>query len=129
VICDAGMHDLIRPALYGAYHRIWPAATDGGVQGAAPDEEGWTGPAITCDVVGPICESGDFLAKDRKLPPVKRGDLLAVFSAGAYGYVMSSNYNTFPRPAEVLVSGGSGKLVTRRQTYDDVLAAESIETF
>ncbi len=129
IICDAGMHDLIRPALYGAYHRIWPAATDPGVKGAAPDEEQWTGPAITCDVVGPICESGDFLAKDRRLPPVKRGDLLAVFSAGAYGYVMSSNYNTFPRPAEILVSGGASRLVTRRQTYDDVLAAEKIETF
>ncbi|HTF55656.1 MAG TPA: diaminopimelate decarboxylase, partial [Planctomycetota bacterium] len=77
---------------------------------------------------GPICESGDFLAKDRRLPPVKRGDLLSVFSAGAYGYVMSSNYNTFPRPAEVLVSGAAARLVTRRQTYDDVLATESIET-
>jgi diaminopimelate decarboxylase len=129
VICDAGMHDLIRPALYGAYHRIWPAATDPGVQGPAPDEEQWTGLAISCDVVGPICESADFLAKDRKLPPVKRGDLLAVFSAGAYGYVMSSNYNTFPRPAEVLVSGSGAKVVTRRQTYDDVLAAETLESF
>ena len=128
VICDAGMHDLIRPALYGAYHRIWPAATDPAVQGEAPDEEKWTGAAVSCDVVGPICESGDFLAKDRRLPPVKRGDLLSVFSAGAYGYVMSSNYNTFPRPAEVLVSGAAARLVTRRQTYDDVLATESIET-
>jgi diaminopimelate decarboxylase len=129
VICDAGMHDLIRPALYGAYHRIWPVATDPSVQGAAPDEEQWTGPASTCDIVGPICESSDFLAKDRRLPPVKRGDLLAVFSAGAYGYVMSSNYNTFPRPAEVLVSGAASRVVTKRQTYDDVLAAETIETF
>jgi diaminopimelate decarboxylase len=129
IICDAGMHDLIRPALYGAYHRIWPAATDPGVQGPAPDEEQWTLPAMACDVVGPICESADFLAKDRRLPPVHRGDLLAVFSAGAYGYVMSSNYNTFPRPAEVLVSGAASRLVTKRQTYDDVLAAETIETF
>ncbi len=129
VICDAGMHDLIRPALYGAYHRIWPAATDPDVKGEPPDEERWQGPAATCDVVGPICESADFLAKDRKLPPVKRGDLLAVFSAGAYGYVMSSNYNSFPRPAEVLVSGAASRLVTKRQTYDDVLAAEVIESF
>ena len=129
VICDAGMHDLIRPALYGAYHRIWPVATDPGVQGGAPDEEAWTGAAVPCDIVGPICESSDFLAKDRRLPPVKRGDLLAVFSAGAYGFAMASNYNSFPRPAEVLVSGGATRLVTRRQTYDDVVAAETIESF
>ena len=129
IICDAGMHDLIRPALYGAYHRIWPAATDPSVQGEAPDEEKWAGPAAACDVVGPICESGDFLAKDRRLPPLKRGDLLAVFSAGAYGYVMSSNYNSYPRPAEVLVSGGMARVVTRRQTYDDLLATETIESF
>ncbi|HEU4338718.1 MAG TPA: diaminopimelate decarboxylase [Planctomycetota bacterium] len=129
IICDAGMHDLIRPALYGAYHRIWPAITDPAVQGGAPDEEQWTNPAVSCDIVGPICESADFLAKDRRLPPVRRGDLLAVFSAGAYGYVMSSNYNSFPRPAEVLVSGAAARLVTKRQTYDDVLAAEVIEGF
>jgi diaminopimelate decarboxylase len=129
IICDAGMHDLIRPALYGAYHRIWPAATDPSVQGEAPDEEKWSGPAVTCDVVGPICETSDFLAKDRRLPPLKRGDLLSVFSAGAYGYVMSSNYNSYPRPAEVLVSGAAARLVTRRQTYDDLLATETIETF
>ena len=129
IICDAGMHDLIRPALYGAYHRIWPANTDPSVQGGAPDEEQWTKPAVSCDIVGPICESADFLAKDRRLPPVHRGDLLAVFSAGAYGYVMSSNYNSFPRPAEVLVSGGATRLVTKRQTYDDVLAGEVIESF
>ena len=129
VICDAGMHNLIRPALYGAYHRIWPIATDPGVQGEPPDEETWAGRTVPCDIVGPICESGDFLAKDRRLPPVKRGDLLAVFSTGAYGYVMASNYNTFPRPAEVLVSGGAGKLVTRRQTYDDILATEIVESF
>jgi len=129
IICDAGMHDLIRPALYGAYHRIWPANTDPSVQGGAPDEEQWTKPAVSCVIVGPICESADFLAKDRRLPPVHRGDLLAVFSAGAYGYVMSSNYNSFPRPAEVLVSGGATRLVTKRQTYDDVLAGEVIESF
>jgi diaminopimelate decarboxylase len=129
IICDAGMHDLIRPALYGAYHRIWPAASAPTLQGPAPDEEQWTGPAVSCDVVGPICESADFLAKDRRLPPVQRGDLLAVFSAGAYGFVMASNYNSFPRPAEVLVSGAQSRVVTKRQTYDDVLAAEKIETF
>jgi diaminopimelate decarboxylase len=129
VICDAGMHTLIRPALYSAYHRIWPAATDPSIEGGPPDEEQWPGKTLTCDVVGPICESADFLAKDRRLPPVKRGDLMAVFSAGAYGYVMSSNYNTFPRPAEVLVSGGASRVVTKRQTYDDILAAETIETF
>ena len=129
IICDAGMHDLIRPALYGAYHRIWPAASVPTLQGPAPDEEQWTGPAVSCDVVGPICESADFLAKDRRLPPVQRGDLLAVFSAGAYGFVMASNYNSFPRPAEVLVSGSQARVVTKRQTYDDVLAGEKIESF
>ncbi|MBI4565015.1 MAG: diaminopimelate decarboxylase [Planctomycetes bacterium] len=128
VICDAGMNDLIRPALYGAYHRIWPAATDGSVSGEAPDEERWPGPAVASDVVGPICESGDFLAKDRRLPLVRRGDLLAVFSAGAYGYVMASHYNSYPKPAEVLVRGTQARVVSRRETYEDVIAAERIES-
>jgi diaminopimelate decarboxylase len=76
------------------------------------------------DVVGPICESGDFLARDRWLPPVRRGDLLAVFSAGAYGHTMSSNYNARPRACEVLVSGERFRVVRRRETYDDLILAE-----
>jgi diaminopimelate decarboxylase len=76
------------------------------------------------DVVGPVCESGDFLAKDRSLPPLDRGDLLAVFSAGAYGMVMSSNYNTRPRAAEILVDGESARLARRRETYEDLVEQE-----
>jgi diaminopimelate decarboxylase len=107
VIVDAGMNDLIRPALYDAVHRIEPVA-------ALAGEPTW------CDVVGPICESGDFLGKDRPLPAVKRGDLLAVMTAGAYGYAMSSTYNLRPRAAEVLVSGGEATLVRRRETWEDL---------
>ena len=75
-------------------------------------------------MVGPVCESGDFLAKDRYLPPVQRGDLLAVFSAGAYGFVMASQYNSRPRPPEILVSADTFKTVRRRETYDDLLRGE-----
>jgi diaminopimelate decarboxylase len=78
------------------------------------------------DVVGPICESGDYLAKGRALPPTKRGDLLAVFTAGAYGFAMSSNYNNRPRAPEILVDGGSYKVIRRRETYEDVVALEQI---
>jgi diaminopimelate decarboxylase len=80
------------------------------------------------DVVGPICESGDFLAQNREIAPVKEGDLLAVMSAGAYGFVMASNYNTRPLPAEILVTGATAQLVRKRQTLDDVLAGEIIPT-
>jgi diaminopimelate decarboxylase len=120
------MTDLIRPSLYGAYHRIWPVETDATVEGDAPDEETWTGAATVADVVGPICESGDFFAKDRRLPPLRKGQLLAVFSAGAYGYAMSSNYNSRPRPAEVLVAGGRHEVVNPRETVDDLLGRERV---
>jgi diaminopimelate decarboxylase len=79
---------------------------------------------VTCDIVGPICESGDFLAKDRPLPPVQRGDILAVFTAGAYGMAMASNYNTQPLPAEVLVEGSEATIIRRRQTAAEILAPE-----
>jgi diaminopimelate decarboxylase len=115
VIVDGGMNDLIRPSLYGAYHRVWPVRTDHAV------DEGGT---VLCDIVGPICESGDFLAKDRRLPEVDEGDLLAVFSAGAYGASMASNYNGRPRPAEVLVDGEGWRVVRRRETFEDLLRAE-----
>ncbi|MBI3271492.1 MAG: diaminopimelate decarboxylase [Planctomycetes bacterium] len=124
VICDAGMNDLIRPTLYSAYHRIWPVRTEPQVSGPAPDESTWKGPSHVTDVVGPVCESGDFFAKDRSLPPVGRGDLLAVFSAGAYGFSMASNYNSRPRPAELLVSGGEALLATERETYEDLVRRE-----
>jgi len=118
LICDAGMNDLLRPTLYGAFHRIWPVETH---MPFTTDESVETPPA---DVVGPICESGDFFAKDRPLPEVPEGALLAVFGAGAYGMVMASNYNARPRPAEVMVDGAKWKIVRRRETYDDLLLDE-----
>lgn len=129
VICDAGMNDLIRPTLYSAYHRIWPVTTDPGVNGEVPDEEQWDGPSVTSDIVGPICESGDFFAKERRMPPLKRGDLVSIFSAGAYGYAMSSNYNSHPRPCEVMVAKHDAKVVTQRETFDDLLRNEQIVSF
>jgi diaminopimelate decarboxylase len=114
VVVDAAMNDLIRPSLYSAYHEIVPV-----------DEARRARPAETVDVVGPICESGDFLAKDRALPRVEADDLLAVMSAGAYGFVMASNYNTRQRPAEVLVDGTGYTIVRRRETYEDLVAGET----
>jgi diaminopimelate decarboxylase len=129
VICDAGMNDLIRPTLYSAYHRIWPVKTDPGHTGEAPDEEAWSGASAVTDIVGPICESGDFFAKDRKLPVLKRGDLVCVFSAGAYGYAMASNYNSHPKPCEVMVAGKKAEVVTARESMDDLLRNERIVSF
>jgi len=128
-ICDAGMNDLIRPTLYSAYHRIWPVRTDAGLEGEAPDEEQWRGPAVPTDVVGPICESGDFFAKERRLPPLRRGDLVCVFSAGAYGYAMASTYNSRPRPCEVMVAGKEARVVTERETVEDLTRNERIVSF
>jgi len=124
VIQDAAMNDLIRPALYESFHRIWPVAVPDGLPAPPSDYEAAIPGTEPRDVVGPVCESGDFLAKDRPLPPLDRGDLLATFSAGAYGMVMASNYNTRPRAAEVLVEGGSARLVRRRETLEDLVAAE-----
>lgn len=129
VICDAGMNDLIRPALYSAYHRVWPVKMEGGHTGEVPDEDLWTGPSSVTDIVGPICESGDFFAKERKLPPLKRGDLVCIFSAGAYGFAMASNYNSHPRPCEVMVAGKDAKVVTARESMEDLVRNERIETF
>jgi diaminopimelate decarboxylase len=115
LIVDAGMNDLIRPSLYEAYHEIVPV------------REPVSGARHKVDVVGPICESGDFLAKDREMPEVLEGDLLAVMSAGAYGFAMSSQYNARPRPAEVLVEADTYRVVRRRETYEDLIAGESPE--
>jgi len=114
LIVDAAMNDLIRPALYGAYHEIVPVtlATD------LPKR------SEIVDVVGPVCETGDFFARDRELPPVQEADLLAILDTGAYGMSISSNYNTRMRPAEVLVSGKSAKLIRRREKLSDLLRAE-----
>jgi len=113
VVVDGGMNDLIRPALYGSYQGIEPVV---------PRE----GPSFTADVVGPVCESGDFFAKDRDLPAVAPGDLLAVMSAGAYGFVMASNYNTRPRPPEVLVDGSRMYVVRERETLNDLIRGEQV---
>jgi len=112
VIVDAAMNDLIRPSLYDAYHEIRPVKRADGLSRA------------TVDVVGPICESGDFLAKGRELPRVEAGELLAVLSAGAYGFAMASNYNARPRAAEVLVAGDRFSIVRRRESYEDLVAGE-----
>jgi diaminopimelate decarboxylase len=127
VIVDAAMNDLLRPTLYDAFHFIWPAkpANRANVP-KARDEDMIPADAETVDVVGPICESGDFLAKDRPLPPTQRGDLLAVFTAGAYGFAMSSNYNNRPRAPEVLVQGDQFRVIRRRETYEDLIAAERV---
>lgn len=112
VIVDAGMNDLIRPALYQSYHEI------------VPIREAVTADSESVDVVGPVCESGDFFAQDRELPPLKEGDLVALMSAGAYGLVMASNYNSRPLPPEVLVNGDQSSLIRRRQTMEDLVREE-----
>jgi len=111
-ICDAAMNDLIRPTLYHAYHRISPVELRDGRE------------EKLYDIVGPVCESGDFLAKERKIPAVTSGDLLCVFSAGAYGFSMSSNYNSRPRACEVLVAGRNFAVIRRRETYEDLIKPE-----
>ena len=113
IVVDAAMNDLVRPSLYGSYHGIWPLkANDGALK--------------PVDVVGPICESGDFLAKDRLLPPLAAGEHLAVRSAGAYGFSMSSNYNSRPRAAEVLVEGGAWRVIRERESYEDLIRGERL---
>ena len=114
LVVDAAMNDLIRPALYGAYHEI-VAVTES--KDAAANFE-------VTDIVGPVCETGDFFARDRELPVIHEGELLAILDAGAYGMVLASNYNTRPRPAEVLVSGKSAKIVRQREKVSDLLRAE-----
>jgi diaminopimelate decarboxylase len=126
VIVDAGMNDLIRPTLYESYHHIWPVKPD---PQNVPTQRGTQFEprnGETVDVVGPICESGDYLAKGRALPPTNRGDLLAVFTAGAYGFAMSSNYNNRPRVPEVLVDGNGYKVIRKRETYEDLVALERV---
>ena len=124
VITDAGMHTLIRPSLYGSFHFMWPAEVSRDHVPPRRAEKLELPRLISCDVVGPICESSDFLAKDRALPPMKRGDVLAVFTAGAYGMTMTSNYNAHPMPAEVMVEGDAARIVRRRQTIADLVAPE-----
>ena len=113
VIVDGGMNDLIRPALYGSYQAIRPVVER-------------KGEMIVADVVGPICESGDFFAKDREIPRPQEGDLLAVMSAGAYGFTMSSNYNSRPRAPEILVDGDNFHVVRKRESFEDLISGETI---
>ncbi len=129
VIVDAGMNDLIRPALYDAFHFIWPTQAAPEFIPVRRSKNLLFDGTESVDIVGPICESADFLAKDRALPPVKRGDLLSVFTAGAYGFSMSSNYNARCRAAEVLVDGNRVSLIRHRETYDDLIAQEQIRNF
>jgi diaminopimelate decarboxylase len=107
------MNDLIRPAFYDAYHEIVPITRKGGGQ-------------VSCDVVGPVCESGDYFCKDRSLPKVVAGDYLALLSAGAYGFVMASNYNTRPLAAEVFVNGHRAAVARKRQPVHEIWAGETI---
>ena len=116
IMIDAGMNDLARPALYDSFH---------GVQPVVKDQDGM----IVADIVGPICESGDFLVKDREVPMFKQGDLMAFTSAGAYGFAMSSSYNSRPRVAEVMVKGDKFEVVRERETIEDLIKGERIASF
>ncbi len=116
VIVDAGMNDLIRPSIYGAYHHIQPVVKN-------------RREMIIADIVGPICESGDFFAKDRQIQRVKKGEYLVIMSAGAYGFSMSSNYNSRPKAAEVMVKGKKYSLIRKRESYSDIIRGEAIPEF
>lgn len=113
LIVDAGMNDLLRPSLYNAYHKIEPVAKKGRDK-------------VVCDIVGPICETGDFFGRDYEIEDVENGEYIAVFSAGAYGFTMASNYNSRPKPAEVLVENGSFRVVRQRETLDDLIRGETL---
>ena len=116
IIVDAGMNDLIRPTLYNSFHAVKPVKMTHSEM-------------FTADLVGPICETGDFLAKDRKMPPFKPGDLVAIMSAGAYGFSMASNYNSRPRPAEVMVKGNLFSIIRSSETHEDLIKGEVIPEF
>jgi diaminopimelate decarboxylase len=114
IVVDGAMNDLIRPVLYEAYHQILPVERRAG------------GPVVTADVVGPVCESGDFFAREREMPEPRDGDLLAVMSAGAYGFVMASNYNSRPRAPEIMVDGAEAHVVRERESFEDLVRGEKI---
>ncbi len=124
VIVDAGMNDLIRPSLYDAFHFIWPAKVDDKFVPQQREKDLQLDGTEVVDVVGPICEPTDFFAKDRALPSAERGDLLSVFTAGAYGFSMSSNYNARGRAAEVFVDGDNFSVIRKRETYEDLITLE-----
>jgi diaminopimelate decarboxylase len=116
IIVDTGMNDLIRPTLYDSFHAVQPVKMTHSEM-------------FTADLVGPICETGDFLARDRKMPPFKPGDLVAIMSAGAYGFSMASNYNSRPRPAEAMVKGKLFSIIRSREAYEDLISGEVIPEF
>jgi diaminopimelate decarboxylase len=116
-VVDAAMNDLLRPSLYKSYHGIWPVLKDD------------SGKTVKADIVGPICETGDFLAKEREVSVLEPGNLIAVMSAGAYGFSMSSNYNSRPRACEVMVKGGTFHTIRARENFDDLVKGESIPDF
>jgi diaminopimelate decarboxylase len=117
LIVDAGMNDLIRPSLYDAFHDVLPVREAAGRK------------RIAADVVGPICETGDFLSRDREVPDAAPGDLLTLMSSGAYGFSMASNYCSRRRPPEVLVRDAQFEIIRQRQSYEDLVAGESVPTF
>ncbi len=124
VIVDAGMNDLIRPPLYGAFHFTWPIQVDAKFVPPKRNKNLQLAGTEVVDVVGPICESADFFAKERALPPMKRGDLLGIFTAGAYGFSMASNYNARCRAVEVLVDGSKFSTIRRRESYEELVTPE-----
>ena len=117
IVVDGGMNDLIRPSLYGAYHEVLAVTKNEILK------------RIKADVVGPVCETGDFLAKDRNVPDFQTGDLIALMSAGAYGFTMSSNYNSRPRVPEVMVSGTKFEVVRKQESFADLIKGETIPSF
>ena len=123
-VIDSGMHHLLRPTLYDAFHFLWPVRVGAGHAPSRRQAEMPMEGLERYDVVGPICETGDFFAKDRDLPPLQRGDLLAVFGAGAYGMTMASNYNAMPRPAEALVDADDDRIIRRAETWEDLIRPE-----
>jgi diaminopimelate decarboxylase len=123
-ICDAGMNALLRPSHYDAFHFIWPTDPAPEFVPSQRTEKPEIPGLVNVDVVGPLCETGDYLALDRAMPPVVRGDLVAIYTAGAYGMSMASRYNSSPLPAEVLVDGKEFAIVRRRETYEDLIAHE-----
>ena len=117
LVIDAGMNDLLRPAMYEAYHEILPLKRD------------TTRPAVTADIVGPICETGDCFAKDRQIQAVREGELVAFMSAGAYAFTMASRYNSRGRPAEVLVKESAFELINARESFEQMIATEKVPAF
>ena len=124
VIVDAGMNDLIRPPMYQAFHFIWPEKVEDRFTSVKKTQNIDVKGLEFVDIVGPICEGADFFAKDRAIPPVKRDDLLSIFTAGAYGFTMASNYNARPTAAEVLVDGDKFTVIRKRQSYEDMITLE-----